>query len=235
MPGNHPIDEMTRRTSRPSQRTFQLWIAAAATALGAACVIAIEDNSKPRSSTPEGWWKTGPRIRVPVACLRSWSPVLVDDRLPPDALRRVRRRVQRLTPLVASPLVVLALLAGRPADAVGQAHEELTPGTRIRVHPESGCPQCSVTGRLELLEGGRLELRTDEELLSFPLDSIRTLEVSRGKSWVPPVVGGVGGFFLSTGIFLAVFCSDPDTSCDGQNVAIVALVVGAPVGGIGTF
>jgi tetratricopeptide (TPR) repeat protein len=37
MPGNHPIDEMTRRTSRPSQRTFQLWIAAASTALGAAC------------------------------------------------------------------------------------------------------------------------------------------------------------------------------------------------------
>jgi hypothetical protein len=161
--------------------------------------------------------------------------VLADNRLPPDALRRVQRRVQRFTPVVATPLVVLALLAGRPADAVGQALEELTPGARIRVHPESGCPQCSVTGRLELLEGGRLELRTDEELLSFPLDSIRTLEVSRGKSWVPPVVGGVGGFFLSTGIFLAVFCSDPDTSCDGQNVAIVALVIGAPVGGIGTL
>ncbi len=47
------------------------------------------------------------------------------------------------------------------------------------------------------------------------------------------MVGGVGGFFLSTGIFLAVFCSDQDTSCDGENVAIVALVVGAPVGAIG--
>ncbi len=140
-------------------------------------------------------------------------------------------RVLRL-PIV---LLLLALLAGRPADAVGQDLPELTPGTRIRLHPDSGCPECSVTGRLELLEGGRLELRVDDDLLSFPLDSIRALEVSHGKSWVPPVVGGVGGFFVSTGIFLAIFCSDQDTSCDGQNVAIVALVVGAPIGAIGTL
>jgi hypothetical protein len=75
----------------------------------------------------------------------------------------------------------------------------------------------------------------DEELLSFPLDSIRALEVSRGKSWVPPVVGGVGGFVVATGAFLAIFCSDPDTSCDGESIAVAALIIGAPVGAIGTL
>jgi hypothetical protein len=138
-----------------------------------------------------------------------------------------------LPALPVLPVLLVALLASRPADVVGQPLEELAPGARIRLHPDSDCPQCSVTGRLELFEGGRLELRADDQLLSFPLDSIRSLEVSRGKSWVPPVVGGVGGFFLSTGIFLAVFCSEPDTSCDGGNVAIASLVVGAPVGAIG--
>ncbi len=132
-------------------------------------------------------------------------------------------------------MLVLTLWAGAPAVAVGQALQELTPGARIRLYPESVCPECSVVGRLELVEGGRLELRTDDRLLSFPLDSIWALEVSRGKSWVPPVVGGVGGFFVSTGIFLAIFCSDPDTSCDGGNIAIASLVIGAPVGAIGTL
>ena len=75
----------------------------------------------------------------------------------------------------------------------------------------------------------------DKELLSFPLDSIRALEVSRGKSWVPPVVGGVGGFVVATGTFMAVFCSDEDTSCDGDNFAVAALIIGAPVGAIGTL
>jgi len=161
---------------------------------------------------------------------------MADDVLRPPVLRpRALRRMPLAALLLALLPLLLALLAARPAGAVGQELPELTPGTRIRLQPESGCLECSVTGRLELLGGGRLELRVDEDLLAFPLDSIRSLEVSRGKSWVPPVVGGVGGFFLSTGIFLAVFCSDPDTSCDGQNVAIVSLVVGAPVGAIGTL
>lgn len=49
------------------------------------------------------------------------------------------------------------------------------------------------------------------------------------------MAAGVGGFFLSTGIFLAAFCSDDDTSCDAQSVAIVSLVIGAPTGAIGTL
>ena len=113
--------------------------------------------------------------------------------------------------------------------------DDLRPGARIRLYPEATCPRCSVTGRLELLEGRRLELTADEELLSFPLDSIRALEVSRGKSWVPPVVGGVGGFVVATGTFLAIFCSDPDTSCGGHQVAAGALYFGVPVGAIGTL
>lgn len=62
------------------------------------------------------------------------------------------------------------------------------------------------SGRLELIEDGRLDLRSDADLLSF-----------------------------STGIFLAAFCSAPGTSCDGPNVAIVALVVGEPIRAIGTL
>ncbi len=157
-------------------------------------------------------------MRVRVACSPSWSLPVGDAGL--------------RAPLL---LLALAVAAARPADAVGQDLTKLSPGTRVRVYPESDGPRSAVTGKLELLEGGRLELQSDDELLSFPLDSIGALEVSRGKSWVPPVAGGVGGFLLSTGIFLAVFCSDPDTSCDGENVAIVALIIGAPVGGIGAL
>lgn len=158
-------------------------------------------------------------MRARAACSRSWNLPVAETGL--------------RAPLLL--LLALGVLAARPADAVGQNLSELSRGTRVRVYPESDSPRSTVTGKLELLEGGRLELRSDDGLLSFPLDSIGALEVSRGKSWVPPVAGGVGGFLLSTGIFLAVFCSDPDTSCDGENVAIVALIIGAPVGGIGTL
>ena len=56
----------------------------------------------------------------PSPAFRAGVQLMADNRLPPDALRRVQRRVQRFTPLVASLLVVLALLAARPAGAVGQ-------------------------------------------------------------------------------------------------------------------
>ncbi len=137
--------------------------------------------------------------------------------------------------LVSAALVSAALLVVRPGPLPAQVAGGVEPGDRLRLYPEGSCPSCSVTGRLELLQGGRLSLRTDGELLGFPLDSIRALERSRGKSWVPPVAGGVGGFLGATGIFLAGFCSDPDTSCDADTVAIVALVVGAPAGAIGTL
>jgi hypothetical protein len=127
------------------------------------------------------------------------------------------------------------MLAGSPSGVAAQGVDDLRPGAKVRLYPKATCPSCSVTGRLELLEGRRLELMVDEELLSFPLDSIRALEVSRGKSWVPPVVGGVGGFVVATGTFLAIFCSDPDTSCDGESIAVAALIIGAPVGAIGTL
>lgn len=135
----------------------------------------------------------------------------------------------------AAALLSTALLIVGPSPLSAQVGDTLPPGDRLRLYPEGSCASCSVTGRLDRLEGGRLSLRTDRELISFPLDSVRALQRSRGKSWVPPVAGGVGGFLASTGIFLAAFCSDPDTSCDAANVGTVALVIGVPTGAIGTL
>ena len=150
-------------------------------------------------------------------------------------MRQARTSTCSATCLALAALVSAALLVVRPGPLPAQVTGGVEPGDRLRLYPEGSCSSCSVTGRLERLEGGRLSLRADGELLGFPLDSIRALQRSRGKSWVPPVAGGVGGFFASTGIFLAGFCSDADTSCDGDTVATVALVVGVPAGAIGTL
>lgn len=135
---------------------------------------------------------------------------------------------------LAAAALVAVLGGGFTTQAVAQEAPELEAGMRVRVSA-TGCPQCFVVGRLETFDAERLSLRLDGETMSFPLDSIASLAVSRGKSWVPPVVGGVGGLLIPTGVFLAIFCSDPDTSCDGENVLIVTALIGVPSAAIGTL
>lgn len=136
---------------------------------------------------------------------------------------------------LAGGLGLLGLAGGGPvASAYAQEASELETGTRVRVS-SLACPECFSAGRLQALDADGISLRLDGETVGFPADSIARLDVSRGKSWVPPVVGGVGFFFVSTGIFLGVFCNDPDTSCGADTVFIVSALIGLPSAGVGTL
>lgn len=139
---------------------------------------------------------------------------------------------------VIRSLVVCGLGAvlGSPFFSSAQAQEatQLEPGARVRIS-STACPDCFVMGRLQRLDGESVALLLDGEATELALDSIASFAVSRGKSWVPPVVGGVGMFFVSTGIFLGSFCNDPDTSCQADTVLIVSTVIGLPAAGIGTL
>jgi hypothetical protein len=135
---------------------------------------------------------------------------------------------------LAAASLFAALGGGCTSDVLAQDPPELEAGARVRVS-STACPECFVIGRLQRFDADGVSLRLDGETTGFPVDSIASLAVSRGKSWVPPVVGGAGAFFVSTGIFLAVFCNDPDTSCDAQPVLIASALIGLPSAGIGAL
>lgn len=144
-----------------------------------------------------------------------------------------RRRLSARSRLCAGGLAAI-LGSGFTSSARAQEAPELEAGARVRVS-STACPDCFVMGRLQSFDADGMSLRLDGETMGLPMDSIASMAVSRGKSWVPPVVGGVGAFFLSTGIFLAGFCNDPDTSCQADTVLVVSALIGLPSAGIGTL
>lgn len=137
-------------------------------------------------------------------------------------------------------LALTVLLLATPGTLAAQRADDLTPGTRIRV----SAPRTSLdpyVGSLVRLsaESVTLAVESGESALTLRLARVRRIEVSGGEK--PKVVTGAAiGFGVGAAaslLFLAGFCSDPDTVCGGDEwltaFAVIALpptVVGAGIG-----
>lgn len=118
---------------------------------------------------------------------------------------------------------------------LGQTPELPPTGARVRVVARGIAPGpvvAAVAGRhtdslILDLEGGRRR--------AVPVTSITRLEISRGrKSKV--VTGAAMGLILgtaATGAFLAMFCSDPDTLCESDEVLRALAIIATPPDGPG--
>lgn len=108
------------------------------------------------------------------------------------------------------------------------AQPTLPPGTRVRVFvTEAPGAAGSVSasrayvGTLKSSGGSRVVIDTESgEPLSFPLSSVRHIDVSRGRT-SRRVIGSIIGGAITGGVFVAAACAFSDGSCD----------VGSHVGG----
>lgn len=120
---------------------------------------------------------------------------------------------------------------------LGQTPELPPTGARVRVVARGIAPGpvvAAVAGRhtdslILDLEGGRRR--------AVPVTSITRLEISRGrKSKV--VTGAAMGLILgtaATGAFLAMFCSDPDTLCESDEVLRALAIIATPPTALGAL
>jgi hypothetical protein len=71
--------------------------------------------------------------------------------------------------------------------------------------------------------------------MSIPMTALTRLEVSQGRRshWVRGGVIGLGLGFAASGLFLAAFCSDPDTSCHADTVGRVLALIALPPTAVG--
>ena len=128
----------------------------------------------------------------------------------------------------------------------------VVPGARVRVYSPD-----RLTGTIEMLSRDTLVLKTEASRYrmdqgrvvawrvisrqAIPFASITRLEVTRGKKskWLVGAVVGLGLGAAATVAFLAGFCDDSDTSCEGDEYlnafALIALppaIVGAVIGAL---
>ncbi len=118
----------------------------------------------------------------------------------------------------------------------------VVPGARVRVYSPD-----RLTGTIETLSSDTLVLKTEASRWrvisrqAIPFASITRLEVTRGKKskWLVGAGVGLGLGAAATVYFLAAFCDDVDTSCDGNTYlgifALIALppaIVGAVIGAL---
>lgn len=134
-------------------------------------------------------------------------------------------------------LVLFACLASLPRAAAAQ-REDATPrpGDRVRLWaPFSGLAgdEAVWVGRRD----GELRLRPDGEVRTVPVRDVERLEVERRTGshlGVGALIGGITGATLTTG-FLVVYCSDPDTVCDAEEVLLASAYFGLPPLGVGSL
>ncbi|NIM49269.1 MAG: hypothetical protein GTN78_19820 [Gemmatimonadales bacterium] len=141
--------------------------------------------------------------------------------------------------LYAGSVVVAAYFLVAPASLIAQAPDLVPSGARVRV-VATGFFRTPAVATVAGWRADSLLLDIQGRARSaVPVASITRLELSRGrKSKV--VTGGAVGLLVgtaATAAFLGMFCSDPDTLCESDEVvrafAIIAplpTVVGALIG-----
>jgi len=137
-------------------------------------------------------------------------------------------------------LGLTALLLAAPGTLTAQQADDLIPGARVRVTVPRDSRDPYV-GTLDRLSSDSLTLRIESRapVLTLPLTRVRRIEVSAGET-SKVVTGGAIGFGVGATaslLFLAGFCSDPDTLCGGDEwlrafafIALPSTLVGAGIG-----
>jgi len=113
----------------------------------------------------------------------------------------------------------------------------MAPGARVRItRTDDQAPR--LVGTLARVTGDTLWLasRAGADPAIALRVGVRRLEVSLGRrshvargAIIGAIVGGA-----ATGLFLAAFCSDPDTLCEADEFAKVGLIIGLPPVALGT-
>jgi hypothetical protein len=132
---------------------------------------------------------------------------------------------------VLPALVALALTVGSALPAVGQGVDAAPPGTRVRVMAR-GITARPLVGVVNDWQPDALVIRSIEHptTMRIPLPALTRLDVSQGRRshWVRGGAIGLVTGLAASGLFLAAFCSDPDTSCHADTVGKVTAIFGLP-------
>jgi hypothetical protein len=128
-------------------------------------------------------------------------------------------------------IAIVVMLIG-PASLSAQ---DLAPGSRVRVSVPGRSP---LLGTLVRMSGDSVWVRGAAGVESRPLTRTppAVLEVSRGSrshTLTGALVGLAVGTLVTVG-FLAAFCSDRDTLCDGDEQVRAAALLGLPAVAVGT-
>ncbi len=134
-------------------------------------------------------------------------------------------------------LATLLLVAPVSAGLTAQERPQVGPGTRVRITPtDDEAPRRIGTLARVTRDTLWLAPRAGADPVIAPRSGVRRLEVSLGRrshvargALIGAIVGGA-----ATGLFLAAFCSDPDTRCGADEVAKVGLLLGLPPVALGT-
>ena len=135
-----------------------------------------------------------------------------------------------LRPLAISMLVPAWLVWSSPAVVDAQATDSLPIPARVRVIAPpflSGPTIATVTARGPAFLVLDIPARGS---LSIPLGSIQRLDISRGRK-TRTGTGALVGLLVgtaATAVFLAGFCSDPDTLCQTDEVGLAFVLIAGP-------
>jgi hypothetical protein len=137
----------------------------------------------------------------------------------------------------AASLVVCALgMLFSPPGVTGQAGQPVAPGDRVRVAGR-GVSTLPTTATFAGWHGDTLLLDvTGGSRLAVPRGVVTSFEVSRGKK-SKVATGALVGLLVgsaATGVFLAAFCSDPDTLCEADEVWRAFALIALPATAVGT-
>jgi hypothetical protein len=128
-------------------------------------------------------------------------------------------------------LVALALTVGSALPAVGQGVDAAPPGTRVRVMAR-GITARPLVGVVNEWRPDALVIRSIDRpgTMRIPLPALTRLDVSQGRHshWVRGGAIGLAAGLAASGLFLAAFCSDLDTSCHADTVGRVLAIFGLP-------
>jgi hypothetical protein len=137
--------------------------------------------------------------------------------------------MHRVIKHVLLPALMLAIL---PQSTEAQALSRVPTGSRLRVTYSTSSETVQI-GRLEAVSETALVLYATGASRTIPLETIRRLEMSRGRR--PNAMAGVVGLLLGAVVGGVLGCAanrdDYGVFCGGQSDTKVA--VGAAIGGIG--